>query len=167
MHPAPGCMTTRTAMAPDGTDGSPAAVRLHLSLPPRRESLDDGQRALSALLHDQRVDRQAVYRCELVLEELLTNVLLHGQVGDLDPAITLTVEVQHGAVLLVLEDGGVAFDPLTRPDPLRPTQLANAPVGGLGLMLVRRMARELRHERVAGRNRTLAWVAREPSRPTP
>lgn len=149
------------AASPTWPDGTPAPSRLELRLPRQRESLDAAQRALAALLHDQGVDRQAVYRCELVLEELLVNVLMHGRPEPGGSTIAVTVEVQPEDVLLALEDEGPDFDPLTRADPPRPTHIAQAPVGGLGLMLVRRMTRELRHEHVAGRNRTLAWVARQ------
>jgi hypothetical protein len=54
-------------------------------------------------------------------------------------------------ITLVYEDTAPAFDPLAPP---ASTGAAGAPpVGRLGLVLVRGMARDLTYERVEGRNR--------------
>jgi anti-sigma regulatory factor (Ser/Thr protein kinase) len=55
-----------------------------------------------------------------------------------------------------VEDGGVPFDPTTVAprNPVPPASLEDATIGGLGLALVRRFARDLAYQRLAnGRNR--------------
>lgn len=52
----------------------------------------------------------------------------------------------------VVSDQGWPFNPLEQPDPVPATSLAEAKVGGLGIMLVRKAASSLAYERANGRN---------------
>jgi anti-sigma regulatory factor (Ser/Thr protein kinase) len=101
----------------------------------------------------------ALFRIELVLEELLMNIVSHGhpRPGPGETfSLRLGAELRADHLVLCLEDDGIAFDPASVPTPPPPASLAEAPVGGLGLVLVRKSARALRHERVDGLNRL--WV---------
>jgi serine/threonine-protein kinase RsbW len=93
-------------------------------------------------------------RVEVVLEELLSNLIRHGE--DVT-SIMIAASYQGGSIELVVEDDGVGFDPLARPDPDPFTSLAEAPLGGLGIALVRRLTCAARYDRVgtgaAARNR--------------
>ncbi len=94
-----------------------------------------------------------IYRIELVLEEVLMNIVWHAY-GE-EPGRTMSVQARHEgpAVTLTFEDQGRAFDPTLAPDPALPSRLDEANVGGLGLLLVRKFAREIAYERRAGTNR--------------
>ena len=75
--------------------------------------------------------------------------------------MSLTVGAQ--AIVMIFEDDGLPFDPCSRPDPSLPRTLADAQVGGLGLLLVRRMATTLRYERTpTHRNRLLVTLPSGP-----
>jgi anti-sigma regulatory factor (Ser/Thr protein kinase) len=93
------------------------------------------------------------YGIELVLEEVLMNIVWHAY-GE-EPGHTMTIEAgrQGDEVVLAFEDQGVPFDPTSAEDPPLPTSLEDAKVGGLGLMLVRKFAREVAYERCGGTNR--------------
>ena len=63
-------------------------------------------------------------------------------------------------MVLTFEDGGVAFDPVAVSDPELPGSIQEAKIGGLGLMLVRKAAADMRYERTPeGRNRLSVTLA--------
>ena len=51
------------------------------------------------------------------------------------------------AVDLILEDDGVPFDPLRQPEPAVPESIDETQVGGLGLVLVRKLSTRMHYER--------------------
>ena len=93
---------------------------------------------------------------ELCLDEVVTNIAMHGgsAAGD------IAIEIDHDAVAVIarVEDGGAPFDPTAEAQPL-PQSLDEAKIGGLGLILVRRLSTEMYYERIGGRNRlTLRFI---------
>ena len=109
-----------------------------------------------------------ILRAETALEELLANSVAHG--GAMSNASAS--DIWLGAVLsgqrlqLRFEDGFAPFDPMDQIDQaLRRTAnpLAQRPPGGLGLLMVFRMADEFNYQRADGRNRIdLAFVRHKP-----
>lgn len=91
-----------------------------------------------------------VLRLRLIVEELFTNTVSHGHGGDSDQPVDIALEITAGRIGLTYEDTAPPFDP--REPPSRDS-VQERPVGQLGLVLVRSMARELAYERVEGRNR--------------
>ena len=94
-----------------------------------------------------------VYRVNLVLDELASNVLSHGVSGE-PPAGALEIDLvgSSGEVRIDVADDGPAFDPVAAPDPAPLDPTAPVPVGGLGLHLVRTIAACVSYRREAGRN---------------
>ena len=97
-------------------------------------------------------DARTVYAVELVLEEVLSNQFKYAFADAVPQAVALGVWVEGGEIELSFEDSGVAFDPLHAPELPVPASIDEAPIGGLGLMLVRRFATSAAYERSAGRN---------------
>lgn len=102
--------------------------------------------------------RAAVDRLVLVLEELFSNTVQHGY-GRLarapdEQAVWLTIDPAPDRVEVLYEDAGPEYDPFTRaasPDYSGPAD--SWQVGGLGVALVVRLGRNVRYERLEGRNR--------------
>jgi anti-sigma regulatory factor (Ser/Thr protein kinase) len=130
-----------------------------VALPARLASLEVARQWLLQHLQSVSMAPGVLFRIELVLEELLMNLVSHGQAHPADGAdlsIRLGAEVQGDHLMLCLEDNGIGFDPGAAPLPATPATLAEARVGGLGLVLVRKSVRSLRHETVGPLNRL--WV---------
>ena len=95
-------------------------------------------------------------RAETALEELLTNSVVHGSAGQTNPAsIWLAVTASGEALKLRYEDAFAEFDPLSEIDAA--LQRTGSPVdqrrvGGLGLLMVFRLADQFRYVRENGRN---------------
>jgi phosphoserine phosphatase RsbU/P len=81
-----------------------------------------------------------------VLEELLVNMVQHGQKGEGEGTIGLRLSVADGAILVDLNHDGEAFDPLQFSSPSLTGDIADKEEpGGLGIHLVRAMASELNY----------------------
>jgi anti-sigma regulatory factor (Ser/Thr protein kinase) len=106
------------------------------------------------------------YALDVGLNEAVTNVISYAYPDAAEHRILLRLERVGDAVWLEVEDDGAPFDPLQQAPPAPPTTLADAPIGGLGIHLIRSMFDECRYRRENGRNR-LTLVARPPPRPAP
>ena len=145
-------------MKPDRTepDGEPALV---LNLPNHPAVIEESRVAVVAFLEPHGVGARTMNRVEVVLEELISNLIRHGhEVSE----ITVEADYDGESIDLVVEDNGVEFDPLAKPDPDPFTSLADAPLGGLGIALVRRLTCAARYDRVgtgsAARNRVSVTI---------
>jgi serine/threonine-protein kinase RsbW len=118
-----------------------------LSFPGTMAGLEQAAASLSAALQGNDLDPRARYHVELVFEEIVANIVRYAAPGGAAAAVDVSLEVGARAIVMTFEDDGLPFDPCSRPDPTLPRTLEEAPVGGLGLLLVRRMATALRYER--------------------
>lgn len=92
-------------------------------------------------------------RAKLILEELVLNTLTHGDTSGLTE-IDLVLESEDQALTILLTDDGSPFNPLTdAPEPDIALPLAERPIGGLGVYLVRAVGEELEYRRENNRNR--------------
>ncbi len=99
-------------------------------------------------------------RLEVIFEELASNPIRHGFTPGSAQRLEIAITASADAVTLVFEDDGPAFDPLARAAPAPLHDIAAAPEGGLGIAMVRRLARSLRHEALAEGNRVTVELAR-------
>jgi anti-sigma regulatory factor (Ser/Thr protein kinase) len=132
---------------------------LRLTLPNRADALETARLALLEFLAGHALSARTVYRLELVLEETLMNLLWHAYPQGGVHAIEVSAQVQPDAVVLTFSDDGLPFDPLHQPTAERPTSLASAVPGGLGLLLTRKAVGAAEYERVDGRNWLTLHVA--------
>jgi anti-sigma regulatory factor (Ser/Thr protein kinase) len=139
-------------------DTAPAAPVLSLPVAADIGGLEIARLQVRRHLEENGVGEHTVAATELVLEEVITNILRHGYggyAGD-DGAqhwIEIEVSIEPGAVQLLVVDDGTPFDPLAHAEPELPQSLDEAPIGGLGLLMIRRTASELAYERRGGHNR--------------
>lgn len=117
----------------------------------RLDALPAAVELVHAALLEAGVPRERVVRCDLVLEELFRNSVLHGYGGDSTASIWIGAE--NGC--LWFEDEAPAFDPLTAALPdggaVRPVEEQR--VGGVGLMLIRQLPSQVTYSYRDGRNR--------------
>ena len=137
----------------------PVPRSMEMRVAPERAALETTRQAVLGFLEPHALSARSIYAVELVLEEALTNVIAYaypqGQAG----RVSLGVRVLADAVELCIEDDGVEFDPLgVAPSPM-PASIAEATPGGLGLLLIRRFARDVGYRRADGRNVLTVVVA--------
>ena len=135
--------------------GSPPelSVRsLRLRVPGEHAAIEAARQQVLAFLADEGLSPRAVYRLELVLEEVLMNRLWHADAGRAGGPTDLTLQTGPAALLLHFEDDGPRFDPTQRADRTLPTSIEDATPGGLGLLLTRKAVSAWSYERTDGRN---------------
>jgi anti-sigma regulatory factor (Ser/Thr protein kinase) len=89
----------------------------------------------------------------IALDEIVTNIVKYAYIDDAEHEFTIRCEVAGGSLATVIEDDGVAFDPLLSPMPDLSVPMEERRVGGLGVHFVKNLMNSVRYERVAGRNR--------------
>jgi anti-sigma regulatory factor (Ser/Thr protein kinase) len=106
---------------------------------------------------------RTVHAVQLCLEEAVTNVVSHafalGTVHD----VQITLWRDDPILYAEVTDDGVPFDPMTYELPAAPKDLESAPIGGLGIKLMRSFANGIAYRRCGAMNRlTLSFLIAEP-----
>lgn len=101
-------------------------------------------------LAGEGVPAAAIRDARLMMDELITNIVLHAYQGRPDGWIEVVAEVRGASLRLTLRDQGPAFDPRSAPRPDASSALEQRPIGGLGLMFVQRLADALDYRRLPG-----------------
>jgi len=83
----------------------------------------------------------------VALDELLTNTIVHGFVGQEDSKVTVEAELRPDRVSVTLTDDGRPFDPFGMAAPDTALSVEERQIGGLGVHLVRRMMDEVSYQR--------------------
>lgn len=104
------------------------------------------------------VDARAAHHVALVLDEMLTNLATHGESAYERAEIRISIEPGHVRGEIV--DSGPPFDPRSTSDPDLAAPIAERPIGGLGLFLVRQLTTGLDYARRDDRNCTSFTVPR-------
>lgn len=122
----------------------------------RRDELPGALDFVESFCRQHGVAAEAALRLTLIVEELFTNVIVHGHGGDSDAVVDIELQATPQWLALCLRDSAPPFDPLLHlanvaPD-LDPPE-AERRVGGLGLPLVAQMSEGLAYAHVEGRNR--------------
>jgi serine/threonine-protein kinase RsbW len=111
------------------------------------------------------LDRRASYRLRLAVDEIATNIIVHGYAkACIQGALELFADVHDRTLTFVIEDTGAAFDPRQASVPETDLPLEQRPIGGLGVYLAIRSVDEFLYERIGDRNRTICKMHR-PSDP--
>jgi len=102
-------------------------------------------------------------RLLIILEELFTNVVAHGNAQSVAAALGLS----RGRLTIDFVDDGPPFDPLTHPGLDLDAPGEERPIGGLGIAIVRALVDKARYRRQGRRNhlrlaRRIAPAAKDP-----
>lgn len=98
---------------------------------------------------------EVAFRLDVCLAEAVSNVIAYAFADPRGRSVTVEADLRQGLLRVAVEDDGDPFDPLTFAAPSLPASLEEAPIGGLGIHLIRTMADEVGYERQDGRNRLL------------
>ena len=110
------------------------------------------------------LDRRAAYRLRLAVDEMATNIIVHGNPLEHsgDDEIRLTSDMDDQRLTITLEDRGPAFNPLDHESPEGHIDkpMEQRPIGGLGVFLAIRGVDSFSYDRVNDRNRSTFIVRR-------
>ncbi len=89
----------------------------------------------------------------ICLDELFTNIVCYGFKDTLEHITRFLMQLNKEDLTIIIEDEGVAFNPLEKKDPEIPDDLKDVRIGGLGIHIVRKLMDELHYERKDGKNK--------------
>ena len=129
--------------------------------------LRDIATAVEELGNREGWDESLVFRVNLVLDELASNILLHGrEEGRWTPGIEIRILSGDEELTIEVSDDGRPFDPFRdAPEPGIDESVELVPVGGLGVHLVKNMVDSMFYRHEDGRNRITMTARRTQTAP--
>lgn len=121
-------------------------------IPNRIADMESTALEIGAWAESIPLSQKVAFNLGLAVEEMLTNIIKYGYDDTAEHQIRVQVQLTELHVVLVLEDDGHEFDPLSMPVPDTTQPIMDRPIGGLGIHLVRRTCDQITYERRAGRN---------------
>jgi anti-sigma regulatory factor (Ser/Thr protein kinase) len=96
--------------------------------------------------------RRCLFEINLALDELFTNIISYGFLDQSEHVIRVSISADCDVLTVVIEDDGIAFNPIDRIPPELPCSLDECKVGGLGIHLVKNLMDEVAYQRRANTN---------------
>jgi anti-sigma regulatory factor (Ser/Thr protein kinase) len=115
--------------------------------------IEEAGKWLQALGQEFNFSHTDLYRIELCVEELLTNLVMHSDPQYANQPVGLHAVIEAQRAVLTLVDPAAFFDPLSRPPPPVANSIEEMQVGGQGIYLVRKFSDVFRYERRDDKNR--------------
>ena len=131
------------------------------NLPGRAEAMRTLLDEVETWAESVELPPKALFRLNLVLEELATNIVRHGYKGREDGVVRVNVVDDGSTVTLTLRDDAAEFDPFTSaPEADLDEPVRTRRVGGLGVHFVKQMARSYSYRRSGGENEIVVTLPR-------
>jgi anti-sigma regulatory factor (Ser/Thr protein kinase) len=119
---------------------------------PRRPELGKLLGRVDAFGVEMGFSAEDTYRVVLVLDELITNIMVHGVRANEVRHIVVNLHYRQPDLEMEISDPGLPFDPRTVPPPDTDRGIAERTIGGLGIHLVRTLVDSIDYRYDAGRN---------------
>jgi len=99
-------------------------------------------------LEEEKAPASPIYKIDLALEEMLTNVIKYGYDDDARHEISVSLQLDQNRILLEMRDDGHEFNPLLEAPPSDLSgELEERRVGGMGILLTRSMVDAISYSR--------------------
>ena len=150
--------------------GEPGMIdRLSVTLQSSLAEIPRLSEAIASFAARNELSVDALTAANLVLEEVVTNIIVHGLKGREGETIAVKLALEPEMLVLTSEDSAPPFNPLLAPEPDLTKPLDERRPGGLGIHLLRRMMDRLEYRRADGKNQLTMWkrlAQRETPAPT-
>ncbi|MFT5647982.1 MAG: anti-sigma regulatory factor (Ser/Thr protein kinase) [Aureispira sp.] len=123
-----------------------------------KNTIEEVQRAISAFetfAEQYTIPINIMVKVNVVLDELLSNIVKYSFPDDAEHEIDITVELfTTGKLIIQLTDAGVPFNPFDTPEPDLSIPLEDREIGGLGILLVKKLMDSYSYKRQVNLNIT-------------
>jgi serine/threonine-protein kinase RsbW len=110
-------------------------------------------RHLENLGRDIGLQADSILRINICLDELFTNIVSYGFKDDLEHIVKFTLNADDEFLIINIEDDGIPFNPLEKIDPDFPANVESANIGGLGILIIRKLIDNIAYVRTQGKNK--------------
>ena len=97
---------------------------------------------------EAEISPKQVNRLHIAVDEVASNLSAYSGASE----VCLRFTAQSREITLTFCDDGVPYDPFAMPSPDITVSAAERPIGGLGLLLVKKLMSDVHYERCAGQN---------------
>ena len=128
--------------------------KLSRSFPPTQAGIAAASEWLDG---SAKAPQRAMAALHVILDEICSNIVKHSKATVFKVDVELTDEPR--GVRMTFIDDGTEYDPLSHADPDTTLGAEERPIGGLGIMMVKKMASSVSYSRVGKRNRLVVNYA--------
>jgi anti-sigma regulatory factor (Ser/Thr protein kinase) len=107
---------------------------------------------LESLGETLKLSRRSIFEINLAMDEIFTNIITYGYTDHDEHTVRVCISADGDRLTVVVEDDGVAFNPLERLTPQFPDNVEACKIGGLGIHLVKNLVDEISYRRCDGKN---------------
>ncbi len=112
---------------------------------------------IHAELHRRRAPKSVQNPLDIATEELFVNICNYAY-PDATPEnpgevrISFEYDANPPSITVQMADDGIPYNPLAKPDAVTPDDIADVPIGGLGILMAKKSVDEMYYERVGESN---------------
>jgi len=110
------------------------------------------QQATDEFVDKTNIGVAATQKMGITLDELLNNTISYGFDDPRGHEIHVNIELNNDHISLRVSDDGVPFNPFTHRDPDTSLSIEEREIGGLGVMLVKKLTDSQAYQRLSDRN---------------
>jgi anti-sigma regulatory factor (Ser/Thr protein kinase) len=147
-----------------------------ISLPARMESMIELQAALREAAHLAGLEEACILRAELVLEELLTNSIVHGYSqctlqAQSSACVWVRFEIKQASLNICYQDAAIAYNPLEYAQGFLQSMgnvqsVLDRQTGGLGCVLIKQLSDSSHYAFENGRNQLFLTFCQRQNEPS-
>jgi sigma-B regulation protein RsbU (phosphoserine phosphatase) len=127
-------------------------LRRQVRVPNRQAEIRGAVALVNQFGADNGLPDSIICDLNVALDDALNNIIAYGDEDGAADEIVVTLGYAPPEVLLEVEDGGRAFDPLQMPPPDLTAPLQDRKVGGLGIHLIRNLMDDVSYTRTVDKN---------------
>ncbi len=127
-------------------------IMTKLTLPAELENLQSMLKFIRDGAEKLGLESKKMNQIQMASEEALANVISYAY-PDAPGNVEITHSIEEGKRLVIqIVDWGIAFDPLSRPDPDAETPMEEREIGGWGIFMMKKIMDEVHYKREGDRN---------------
>ena len=121
---------------------------MKIKKPARIESLEELMQSITDFAQAADFPGERIQEVALAMEEALTNIFNYAYEDSSNGEVEIECRMDGDATLLIdIRDTGVPFDILDVPDPDIHSGISERKIGGLGVLLIKKMIDEVKYRR--------------------
>lgn len=126
-------------------------MKAKLKLPAEREKLEEALRFVVDNLERDECGMKAQMQIEVAVEELFVNIASYAYPPG-SGSVTIEYSCENGVAEITLTDSGTPYDPLAKEDPDITLSVQERPIGGLGILMVKKTMDDMSYRSENGCN---------------
>ena len=126
-------------------------MKSKLKLPAEREKLEEALRFVVENLERDECGMKAQMQIEVAVEELFVNIASYAYPPG-SGSVTIEYSCENGVAEITLTDSGTPYDPLAKEDPDITLTVQERPIGGLGILMVKKTMDDMSYRSENGCN---------------